>query len=384
MKSKFAPAQRDDLEEVLGQTMEVSKLEHIRDLLSALSIVVMVLNDKRQVVFANDVLLDKYNIVDKEKIIGYRPGELMSCVHADEEPGGCGTSEACRYCGVVNAILESTKQQKKVTRETRITLMDGDREVQIDLSITAKPFYFQNRIYTIYSAEDISDKKQKEMLERIFFHDIINIAGSLDNIMELMDEMDPETKARFLRTAKKLSNQLVDEITSHQDLINAEKGELRVHPSGIIFGDLLQDVKEKMSPHQVAKDKTITLINATQDEGLISDLTLLERVLVNLVKNALEATEAMGVVTLSAELKNDTTVLFKVHNSSCMPRSVQLQMFQRSFSTKGDGRGLGTYSIKLLSEKYLKGNVTFVSTEAEGTTFFLELPIELKEEQRVR
>jgi Histidine kinase-, DNA gyrase B-, and HSP90-like ATPase len=57
-----------------------------------------------------------------------------------------------------------------------------------------------------------------------------------------------------------------------------------------------------------------------------------------------------------------------------MPEAVQLQMFQRSFSTrKGRGRGIGSYSVKLLIEKYLHGKVWFVSREPEGTTFFVAL-----------
>jgi signal transduction histidine kinase len=57
-----------------------------------------------------------------------------------------------------------------------------------------------------------------------------------------------------------------------------------------------------------------------------------------------------------------------------MPSSVQRQVFNRSFSTKGAGRGLGTYSVKLLTERYLKGKAGFTSSEADGTTFFVILP----------
>jgi signal transduction histidine kinase len=57
-----------------------------------------------------------------------------------------------------------------------------------------------------------------------------------------------------------------------------------------------------------------------------------------------------------------------------MPKEVRLQVFQRSFSTKGADRGLGTYSVKLLTEKYLKGKVSFSSQQGEGTTFFVLLP----------
>jgi len=57
-----------------------------------------------------------------------------------------------------------------------------------------------------------------------------------------------------------------------------------------------------------------------------------------------------------------------------MPKEIQLQLFKRSFSTKGIGRGIGTYSMKLFGEKYLKGRVGFESTEENGTTFFIEIP----------
>ncbi|MGE4488502.1 MAG: ATP-binding protein, partial [Kiritimatiellales bacterium] len=67
-------------------------------------------------------------------------------------------------------------------------------------------------------------------------------------------------------------------------------------------------------------------------------------------------------------------ICFSVHNRFVIPPDVQIQLFTRSFSTKGNGRGLGTYSIKLISEKYLNGRVSFVSNEEQGTVFKVTLP----------
>jgi len=54
---------------------------------------------------------------------------------------------------------------------------------------------------------------------------------------------------------------------------------------------------------------------------------------------------------------------------------VALRVFQRSFSTKaGQGRGLGTFSMKLFGENYLGGRVSFTSLQEAGTTFSLERP----------
>jgi len=64
-------------------------------------------------------------------------------------------------------------------------------------------------------------------------------------------------------------------------------------------------------------------------------------------------------------------VRFSVHNPEFIPTEIQGQIFKRSFSTKGQGRGLGTYSMKLLSS-FVKGKVWFTSSPQEGTTFFAE------------
>jgi signal transduction histidine kinase len=58
-----------------------------------------------------------------------------------------------------------------------------------------------------------------------------------------------------------------------------------------------------------------------------------------------------------------------------MAPEVQARIFQRSFSTKAQrGRGLGTYSMKLLGERYLGGAVSFVSAAGTGTVFSVTLP----------
>ncbi len=68
-------------------------------------------------------------------------------------------------------------------------------------------------------------------------------------------------------------------------------------------------------------------------------------------------------------------VAFHVDNPTVMPEQVRLQVFQRSFSTKGADRGLGTFSMKLFGERYLGGRVDFTSHEADGTVFSLRLPV---------
>ena len=120
------------------------------------------------------------------------------------------------------------------------------------------------------------------------------------------------------------------------------------------------------------KNKEIEVLGACYDAHIKTDKILLSRVIGNLLKNALEAESPGAKITLSCEKTADGAA-FIVHNPACMPENSRLQVFQRSFSTKGAGRGLGTYSIRLLTEKYLKGKVSF-TTGPEGTIFRVEYP----------
>lgn len=90
----------------------------------------------------------------------------------------------------------------------------------------------------------------------------------------------------------------------------------------------------------------------------------------------MEACNDGGKVKLSIS-ESDSRIIFKVHNQTFIPKNIELQIFQRSFSTKGIGRGIGTYSVKLLTTKYLGGKVSFETDEELGTTFTITIPKEL-------
>jgi sensor histidine kinase regulating citrate/malate metabolism len=90
--------------------------------------------------------------------------------------------------------------------------------------------------------------------------------------------------------------------------------------------------------------------------------------------NALEATPDGGTVTLGC--KADHAVLrFWVHNDQLISKQIRKQIFKRSVSNKGHGRGNGTYSIKHLSE-LLGGEAYFTSTDSDGTVFSLLLRLD--------
>jgi signal transduction histidine kinase len=127
--------------------------------------------------------------------------------------------------------------------------------------------------------------------------------------------------------------------------------------------------------HPVAERKRLEVAAPVPLTQVRTDPSLLSRVLINMLKNAFEATEPGGEVRLRI-FTGDKTLSFTVWNRQHIPDSVAIRIFQRHFSTKnGDGRGFGSYAMKFFGEELLGGTVRFTSSQEEGTLFRLDLPL---------
>ncbi len=372
---KFDLAERAQPQTLQQQAKIFAKLEFLYQALDAVPNGVTILNRQRQILYANPAFCNLVEINDPTELAGVRLGETLNCIHAFEEDGGCGTSEACTTCGALHAMLEAQRGKKSV-KECRITRHLKGELTSMDMRVWATPFVIENETFTIFAAVDIADEKRRNVLERIFFHDIRNTAGVIFGVAEIMrtgmvnDVKDKEFADLLLRATQKL----LDEISGQQQLLAAERGELEVDPQPLVSLDILHNVLALYEKHLVAEGRHVQIDVESDLLTLESDSVLLERVIGNMVKNALEACEPGEVVTLGCKQQGQFAQ-FWVHNPAYMPRHVQLQVFNRSFSTKGKDRGLGTYSIKLISERYLQGKVSFSSSKSQGTVFTAVFPL---------
>lgn len=377
MKTFFASPERNDKDYVLNQYSKFSVSKDLVFMLDSGPELFMILNSNRQIVFANKSVMDFLGLQDVTSALGLRPGEAVSCTNAFMNEGGCGTSPFCKECGAVNSILEGLRGNKDI-RECRIVTENNDA---LDLRVFTTPLTVENDNYIVFAVKDISDEKRKELLERIFFHDIMNTAGSLKGYAELMalDLIEPEEEAEFKSIVYDLTERIIDEIRSQKILTSAESNSLNIDYSEFEVKTFLEKFIKTFAKSYFAGDKQILISEDTVEGVIKTDYTILSRIMINLLKNASEASEDNDIIQLGVE-KNDNDYIFWVHNNSVMPARVKLQIFQRSFSTKGSGRGIGTYSIKLLTEKYLKGKVYFISEENFGTRFYIMLPEDISSE----
>ena len=89
----FLPAERAGAEEVAEASSRACREEAVRRVLDALPDPAVVLNRFRQILAANQRLLDDLGLDSVEDVLGLRPGEAIGCRAANEGPGGCGTGK---------------------------------------------------------------------------------------------------------------------------------------------------------------------------------------------------------------------------------------------------------------------------------------------------
>jgi signal transduction histidine kinase len=373
VRTYFAPPGRSSLEEFCQERSRVLSVLGLQSAIDAMPNCIAILNEHRQLVLANCSIMKLLDAKDQD-VLGYRLGEALGCAHWKEAPEGCGTGHYCTTCGAVAAIWESQQTHGQSRHECRFTFESSDRN-RLDLCVTATALRVEDSEFVICVVDNIAEQKRLEVLSRTFFHDLLNTVAGIRGYADYVAEADviAAEEKQCLGRLHFLSALLLEEISAHRDLSYAESGELKPQWGTVRTASILEDVRLLYDKHP-AGDGCKVVLSKVWDGEIESDACLLRRVIGNMIKNALEATAEGGVVTVGCDACGDQ-MLFHVHNASVMSAKVQLQVFTRSFSTKGEqGRGIGTYSMKLLGERYLGGRVSFTSHEASGTTFTLSIP----------
>ncbi len=341
--------------------------------IDAVSDAVFVLNEERRIVAVNRSAMQVMDARDRDCMYGLSPGDGLRCIHAGETDGGCGSAEACRQCGALDVMLASQKGEA-ANAECRFTDVHGNAQVFL---VRAEPLTMEDERYTLFVAQDVSSETRQRALERIFFHDVLNTAGNVQGVIYLMKDESEDDYGEYIDLIDCCARTILEDVRSQKDVLAAENGRLSAEMNTVSSHDVLSEVKKVYQNHMAADERTLSIDETTDDVEFTSDARLLKRVLGNMVKNALEATPVGGRVTLGTK-KDGDVMEFWVHDPGYLKREHQPLVFNRSFPKGGDGRGLKTYAMKMLSERYLHGDVSFSTSEAEGTTFRARYPITLE------
>jgi K+-sensing histidine kinase KdpD len=372
LSSHYAPPERATDAQLLDEVRILSENELVDGLMALANGLFAVLNEQRQILALNESFLKLMGIGDVSDVLGLRPGEYVRCVHACEMPGGCGTSPYCATCGAVIAMMSALASDQPQENTCALTVEKDNKEVDLLFQVRCCPITVADRKFLLFFLHDISLQQQRADLDSTFLHDINNLLTAILGKSELFRLKGVWDGERFA-DLQKLNNRLAHEFTMHQTLTDSLSVTYQPLYCEVTVNGLLDDLAETFQGHPLCADVTLSMVKPDDPLTLVTDMNLVHRILVNMVTNALEATDPGGTVKVFIE-PGGNTVTFCVWNSKHIPEKHALRIFKRNFTTKQQpGHGIGTYSMKFFGETILGGIVNFTTSEAEGTTFRLSL-----------
>lgn len=181
---------------------------------------------------------------------------------------------------------------------------------------------------------------------------------------------------RISRSSRRLLT-LIEELLT---LGRIEEGRLDLRRDEVDLGDVLASAREALE-HQIAgRAVDLTFSVPEEDVTVTGDERQLERVLVNLLGNALKFTPDGGSIDLVVEVLDDMARVTVRDSGIGVPADEQPRLFERFFRSRISqeraikGTGIGLWMVKQIVEAH-GGSIRLCSTEHQGTTVDVELPL---------
>jgi PAS domain S-box-containing protein len=176
---------------------------------------------------------------------------------------------------------------------------------------------------------------------------------------------------------KKNALESMDEIEKNIDYINKIVQDLQdyarpLNPN-IEENDLKSIVDGVTAKNVLPRNIKVKVKIAEETRKVRVDSYYLNRILYNLVTNAVQAMPNGGILTIDAHKEAEDAILSVNDTGVGIPPEIRGKMFTLMFTTKAKGQGFGLPVVKRMTES-LGGTVTFESTEGKGTTFIVRLP----------
>ncbi|MFA5468779.1 MAG: ATP-binding protein [Sphaerochaetaceae bacterium] len=336
-------------------------------------------------------------------------GRVLNCNDAAkrliplERPMTEGTS--LRYAladpDIANFMLKSLNTiEAKQEYEKEFSYQHGERVRTILIGVSAftselDPVFEQdsgNRL--IFLVRDISEeKRQQSRLHRSeslaslttvaagVAHEIKNPLASIGIHLQLLRKAFERKKSLTIRDARRYLDVIDEEIERLNAIVvdflfAVRPMDVRLRLENV--NDVINDVLNFVS-HEL-EQQGITIKRHLQEflPKLRLDENLLKQALLNIIKNAMNAMEGGGVLSVTTKLLGDQVAIMLKDTGHGMDEETMAKIFEPYFTTKASGSGLGlTMVFKVVKEH--AGEISVSSKKGEGTNFTITIPVPTSE-----
>jgi PAS domain S-box-containing protein len=304
---------------------------------------------------------------------------------------------------LVGSDISSVDERLKTCLDEKIRKLKDWQEVSLELEILnayqqmvalefkARQVHYDGKDCVQWVGRDISARKEAERLRqdlvKMLVHDLRGPLNNLISTTDLLPRLIGSTKDNptlndVLEMARRNSQTLKDLVDSMLDVSRYEKGDIPLQRSEVRLEKIIEAVKDQVTPRAQSREMELTFNPLPEVPPLWVDESMIRRVLVNLVDNAIKYTPRKGKISLNASQIDDILHIAVSDNGPGISQENQsyiFEKFSRSVEHTPDapsGVGLGLTFCKLAIAAH--GGTISVESEGvpgEGSTFHVSIPL---------
>jgi two-component system, LuxR family, sensor kinase FixL len=361
--------------------------ERFRRVVEAAPSAMIMVNQEGQITLANQ---------QAEKTFGYPREELLGCPIEMLVPERLRSGHrGFRH----DYLCDPQARPMGAGRELFGRRKDGS-EVPVEIGLS--PIHTSKGLLVLASIVDITERKLAELEAARQRHDLAHLArvtalGELSSSLahELTHPLtailsNAQAAQRFLADddvdldeVREILNDIVTQDQRAGDVIHRlrlmlKKGELQEHCDDVDLNEVILDVVNLMRSDLINRNVTLDTDLAQKLPAITGDRVQLQQVLLNLALNGCEAmadyNSSERRLVIASQWENGVVRVSVADRGSGIPEEKMEQVFERFFTTKKEGMGLGLSVCRTIIDAH-RGKIWATNDAGCGATFHFSLPI---------
>ena len=280
---------------------------------------------------------------------------------------------ACVIVAIIVAVIATIRTRQKDIKKVAY-MMDALEDGELNFRFQEKNKFNRtlNRIRTIFEKQRQAHEQDSwTKLIRVLTHEIMNtvspIASLSDALSKSMDEnghseLDVKTG---LDTISDSSKNLIKFVETYREL----SGVARPLRKAVDLQELMDQVISLNSEYAASCGATCVYRPEEADLMIYADEGQISQILINLIKNALQASAKH--IDISARMGKEDDVIIQVANDGApIPVSAQEQIFVPFYTTKKEGSGIGLSLARQIMRQH-NGTIDLLRSDVNQTVFQL-------------
>lgn len=255
----------------------------------------------------------------------------------------------------------------------------GDEIDQLAISFVAMSEKIKEQLAQLKETDNL----RRELVSNIS-HDLRTPLSAMQGYLETLiikgENLTGEERERYLKIARRHTVRLGSLIGDLFELSKLDSANVTPHLEEFSVPELVQDIAQEFQLEAEQKGIALTLSLDANSAHTIGDIGLIQRVLENLVRNAIRFTPDGGEVTLSIAERPKSVAVAVSDTGSGIPDQEIPRIFDRFYRSeqgeeaRSDSSGLGLAIVKRILDLH-QSRITVVSKVDAGTKFEFELPL---------